>query len=92
MRRTLGSFGAGGTGRGLVDRIYQPGGHSGAARFCHRPMKVHCTLTGAAQTGVFSTFWKFFPSCLFLLAVQHGVPTHREDMEGNRPPHLSHFL
>ena len=54
-------------------------------------------FTGAAQTGVFTTVWKLFPSltfpsCLFPLAVHHAVPKHREDMEGNRPPHLSHLL
>ena len=57
-----------------------------------RGMKFPSYFNRAAQTGVFSTVWKFFPSCLFPLAVHHAVPKHREDMEGNRPPHLSHLL
>ena len=92
-------FGAGGFGKfwsrrhcGMECRFGRP-----ARGEFWRGMKFPSYFNRAAQTGVFSTVWKLFPSltfpsCLFPLAVHHAVPKHREDMEGNRPPHLSHLL
>ena len=87
--RTLGGFGKFWSRRhwGMECRFGRP-----ARGEFWRGMKFPSYFNRAAQTGVFSTVWKFFPSCLFPLAVHHAVPKHREDMEGNRPPHLSHLL
>ena len=86
VREVLGSFGAGGTGRGLVDRIYQP---------FWRAAPLLLRLTGAAQTGVFSTVWKLFPSltpsCLSPLVAHHAVPMQRDGMGGGHPLRLCHF-
>ena len=82
----FGKFGAGGTGRGLVDRIYQP---------FWRAAPLLLRLTGAAQTGVFSTVWKLFPSltpsCLSPLVAHHAVPMQRDGMGGGHPLRLCHF-
>ena len=52
-------------------------------------------LRGAAQTGVFSTVWKLFPSltpsCLSPLVAHHAVPMQRDGMGGGHPLRLCHF-